>query len=271
MSPDPFQLYSGDCLEAMRRLPEGSVDLVVTDPPYGTTNLDFDREARRNKPDWGNWWTEIHRVAKPSAIIACFAAQPFTTDLINANRKNFRYDLVWHKTTPVGFLSANVRPLRAHESILIFCRRFGPRQVQQGEHLVRQMQSVYNPQFTFGNAPYLHRYRAQPARHYAVVKDIGEYQNDGRRHPTSVLTYARDAKSHHPTAKPVSLCRWLVRTYSHPGQTVLDPFAGGGSVAVAALEEERCVIACELDPVHYQVMEARVLDIEARVLDLATP
>ena len=257
MPPEMLTLYSGDCFQIMSGLPDGSVDLVLTDPPYGTTNLAFDKAARKNKIDWAVWWTEIHRVAKPTAIIACFAAQPFTTDLINSNRKWFRYDLVWQKTAPVGFLSANVRPMRAHESILIFCRQFGPRRVQQGEHLVRQMQSVYNPQFTEGHKPYLHHYRAMPATHYSATKDLPSYQNQGRRHPTSVLTYGRDVPSTHPTAKPVTLGRFLVKSYSHAGEVVLDPFAGGGSLALAALLEERRVIAIEQDPLHVETIRQR--------------
>lgn len=108
----------------------------------------------------------------------------------------------------------------------------------------------------------------RPARHYTALRDIGIYRNEGRRYPTSVLTFDRDRPSHHPTAKPVNLCRWLVKTYSHPGQTVLDPFAGGGSTAVAALREGRNVIACELDAAYYEVMRARVAALD---VDLETP
>ena len=157
----------------------------------------------------------------------------------------------------MGFLSANERPLRAHENILIFCQRFGPRRVRQGEHLVRQAQSVYNPQFTHGHARYLHHYQEGTASHYSTMKKLPIYQNDGRRHPTSVLTYGRDVPSTHPTAKPLPLCRFLVRSFSHPGQVVMDPFAGGGSIPVAALEEGRSVIAYETDPVHLETTRQR--------------
>ena len=258
MSPD-LQLFAGDCLAGMRSLRDACVDLVLTDPPYATTNLAFDRAARKNPIDWAAWWTEVHRVAKPTAIICCFAAQPFTTDLINSNRKHFRYDLVWNKPYSVGFLSANVRPLRSHEGILIFCRRFGPRRVQQGKHLVRQMQSVYNPQFTSGK-PYLHHYHAGAAAHYSETKALPSKQNSGSRYPTSVLTYGRDAPCHHPTAKPVALGKYLVRTFSHAGDVVLDPFAGGGSLVVAALEEGRSAVAFETDPVHLATIRSRTAD-----------
>lgn len=158
MSKPTCTLHLASCFDVLRTLPDASVDFVLTDPPFGTTSLGFDKAARKDKIDWPAWWAEIHRVTTPQAIICSFAAQPFTTDLINSNRKFFRYGLIWHKTNPVGFLSANQRPLRAHEDILIFCRRFG--RLRQGQQMV--MQSVYNPQFTEG-APYTHHYRAAKA------------------------------------------------------------------------------------------------------------
>lgn len=257
MLPEPYQLFNGDCLSLLQALPDASVDLVLTDPPYGTTNLPFDKQYRRRGLDWESWWAEVHRVAKPTAIIVCFAAQPFTTDLISSNRKNFRYDLVWAKTAPVGFLSANVRPLRSHESLLIFCRQFGPRRVQQGEQFVRVKQSIYNPQMTEGK-PYLHHYKAKPATHYSAVKALPDRQNTGSRHPTSVLTYGRDVPSTHPTAKPVELLRWIIRTFSHPGQVVLDPFMGGGSTGRACAAEKRRFLGSEMDTVHFGTAQTSI-------------
>lgn len=258
-SPVPqARLYLGNCLDLMRSLPDGSIDLVVTDPPFGTTNLPFDKI----KIDWAAWWAEIHRVTTPQAIVACFAAQPFTTDLINSNRRNFKYDLVWNKTYCVGHLSANVRPMRAHETILIFCRKFGvmSRPQQRDPSLPAPVQSVYNPQFTEGGTPYLHQYRAgQRMRHYhGGGKALPSYRNTGRRYPTSVLTHGRDKKSWHPTQKPSPLCTWLVRSFSHPGQTVLDPFGGGGNIPLAALLEGRNVVASELDPAYFDTMRHRI-------------
>lgn len=239
-------LYHADCFAVLRTLPDASVDLVLTDPPYGTTNLEFDKI----KLDWPAWWAEIHRVAKPHAIIAVFCAQPFTTDLINGNRRHFRYDLVWQKTNAVGFLDANRRPLRAHETICVFCRRFGVLRRAQGEYLAGRMQSIYNPQFTEGT-PYKLHGGASKAKHYSGHgRDLGTRQNDGRRYPTSVLTYPRDPKSWHPTGKPLPLSRYLVRTFSHAGDVVLDTFSGGGSTVEAGLREGRSVIACEMDAVH---------------------
>lgn len=257
------RLYLGDCLDLMRSLPDASVDLVVTDPPYRTTNLDFDKL----KMDWAAWWEQVHRVTTPQAIVACFAAQPFTTDLINSNRPNFKYDLCWSKTYVVGHLSANVRPMRSHESILIFCRRFGVMSRPQHPDPARQppVQSVYNPQFTESGTPYLHHFRegARMRHYHGGGKALPAYRNMGRRYPKSVLTHGRDKKSWHPTQKPGPLCSWLVRTYSHPGQTVLDPFAGGGNIPLAALREGRNVVASELDPAYFETMRRRVSEARA--------
>lgn len=236
----------GNCVELLSELPEAGFDLLLTDPPYGSTDLPFDKV----KIDWEAWWKLIHRVCKPSAVMICFAAQPFATDLIQSNRKHFRYDLIWAKTNAVGFLSANVRPLRAHEHILVFCRKFGK---VKGE-----VQSVYNPQFEEG-APYVHRCRKREPAHYGAQKDVGTYRNPGRRHPTSVLRFARDAESFHPTQKPMELCRWLVRTYSRPGDRVLDPFMGGGNAGLAAIREGRRFTGIELDGDYHAAAAKRLL------------
>lgn len=259
MTKPTCTLHLASCFDVLRTLPDASVDLVVTDPPFGTTNLAFDKAARKDKIDWPAWWAEIHRVTTPQAIICSFAAQPFTTDLINSNRKFFRYGLIWHKTNPVGFLSANQRPLRAHEDILVFCRRFG--RLRQGQQMV--MQSVYNPQFTEGT-PYTHHYRAAKATHYSATRALPSFRNEGRRHPTSVLTYGRDRPSLHPTSKPQELCRFLIRSFSHAGQTVLDPFCGGGSTVAAALLEGRNIIGVEMDPIHFATTQGRADEILQR-------
>jgi DNA modification methylase len=240
-----LRLHEGNCFNHLASLPDASIDLMVTDPPYGTTALAFDQQ----RIDWAAWWGEVHRVCKPTAVMVCFAAQPFATDLINSNRKHFRYDIVWEKTNAVGFLSANVRPLRGHELMLVFCRQFGARR--------SEAKSVYNPQLTAG-APYTRKPRPVPAHyHQRNTLDPG-YENTGTRHPTSVLRVARDVPSLHPTAKPVELLRWLVRSYSHPGQTVLDPFMGSGSTGAACAIEGRNFVGIELDAQYFAVASKRL-------------
>jgi len=245
-------LVHGDCFEILKQIPAGSIDLLLTDPPYGTTSLPFDSLTF----DWALWWKQIHRVCRRPAMMLCFGAQPFATDLINSNRRLFRYDLIWHKTSAVGFLAANKRPLRAHEHLLVF------RQMPSQARGVKEF-PIYNPQFAEGK-PYRHRARCRPAAHYGKVSGDRDYNNVGKRYPTSVLTYARDARSLHPTQKPLELLRWLIRTYSHAGQRVLDPFMGSGSTGEAALLEGRQFTGIEMDAQYFALAEKRIRDREGR-------
>lgn len=219
------RLYAGNSFEILPGLRSNSIDLVLSDPPYGTTALAWD-----TKIDVNEFWRQINRIAKPTAVIALFAAQPFATDLINANRRFFRYELIWEKVMPVGFLDANRRPLRAHENILIFAHQF------KG--------SSYNAQMTEGAKPY--RSTNHCSAHYGRHGDGHVTVNKGTRHPRSVLKFAHDRPSLHPTQKPLDLVRWLVRSYSKPGDRILDPFAGSLTTLCACRLEKRRGIAIEL-------------------------
>ena len=211
------QIILGDALEVMLSLPDSCIDTVITDPPYGTTGIKWDVPI-----DLTIFWHEVNRVTRNTSVIAVCSAQPFTTDVINSNRKNFRYELIWEKTIASGFLSANSRPLRAHENILIFNRK------SKG--------STYNPQKTKGE-PY-------KSKGGGRCEQYGDYRgtptvNLGDRFPRSVLRFPTVQKMGHPTSKPLGLMRWLVNTYSNPGEIVLDPFMGSGTTAVACIEAER--------------------------------
>ncbi len=234
------QLQQGDCLELLPLLPDRSVQCVITDPPYGTTDCHWDQV-----PDLASWWQQIDRVTTEGAIVAVFCAQPFTTTLINSNRKAFRYDLVWDKIRPVGFLNANRQPMRVHEQVIIFCRRPGL--------------SLYDPQFTAGSP-----YRSAPRlRAHGVYRQSSPIEtiNPGRRHPTSILRYAKPTQPRrlHPTEKPVALLNWLVRSYSRSGHTVLDPFMGSASTGEAALAAGRRYIGIERDRTIFRTAFDRLL------------
>lgn len=242
-----LRILRGNCLEQMKTLKDASVDLLLTDPPFGTTHLHFDSI----EIDWQAWWKEVNRVCKPHAMQICFAAQPFTTTLVASNPIGFCYDLVWSKPYSVGFLAANSRPLRSHETILVFRRRSQAK-------AAKGKRAIYTPQFTEGT-PYRHRARRETPAHYGKTRGRdADYVNTGRRYPTSVLTFGRDAKSFHPTQKPHELLKWLIRTYSHPGDLVLDTFAGGGNTLIAAGVEGRRCIGIELDPGYADIAERRL-------------
>lgn len=242
------RVIHGDCLSVMKQFPDGYFDCVCTDPPYGTTALHFDQTPI----DWAAWWAEIHRVTKETGVIVCFAADLFTVDLIQSNRKNYRYRLVWEKTMPTGFLDANRRPLRAHEDILIFARRF------KG--------STYNAQKEAG-APWVRPGRSKPSHYSGGEVQAVRRESDGERHPKTVLKFANpNNNSLHPTQKPEDLISWLVSSYTNPGDKVLDPFAGSGTTGAACVALHREFVGIELDPAYFQIAEKRINNAQPALL-----
>jgi 16S rRNA G966 N2-methylase RsmD len=236
-----YQLDLADCHEWIKALPDNSIDIVCCDPPYHTTQLKFDALEVR----WPELWAEIYRVCKPSAVQVMFSAQPFTTDLINSNRKRFRYPLVWAKTMPTGFLDANRRPLRAHEDVLVFSATGS---------------STYNPQMVPCAPRRIGHQSDHQTSHYGAIR------TDNRRivteaHPQSVISVGSNGHggtSLHPTQKPLELLCYLVKTYSNPGDTVLDLFAGSGTTLVACLLTSREALGCEISPEYYAIAKRRL-------------
>ncbi len=205
----------------------GSVDLICCDPPFGTTS----RNAWDVPLDMQAFFSECDRLIKPNGAIVIFAAQPFATDCINAYRRNFRYDLVWEKTMPVGFLNCNRCPLRSHELILVFYKKL----------------PTFNPQKTAGK-PYSSKNRSSSSSlNYGVYKPIASESLTGERFPVSVLKFGKNNKLKHPTAKPVPLLEWIVKTYSHEGEVILDPCAGSFSTGLACQNLNRNFIGIEQD------------------------
>lgn len=242
------QVIHGDCLEAMRQFPDAHFDAVITDPPYGTTALDFDQTPI----DWAAWWAEIHRVTKETGVIVCFAADLFTVDLIQSNRKNYRYRLVWEKTVATGHLDANVRPMRGHEDVLIFARR------RKG--------GTYNPQKTPGE-PYKFSHSNHSRHQFGEQKGAERVNETGDRHPTTVIKFANpNNNNQHPTQKPEDLLFWLVSSYTNPGDKVLDPFTGSGTTGVACVALHREFVGIELDPTYFQIAEKRIANAQPALL-----
>lgn len=225
------QIVLGEAIATMRQLPAASIDALITDPPYATTALAWDKGI-----DWEAFWVEAKRVCKPTAITALFSQQPFATDLIVSNRKHFRYEIVWEKPLATGFLGANRRPLRCHELVLVFCEKPG--------------KSIYNPQKTRGEA-YTRKGGNDFSAHYNQGRIAMTFNTTGERFPRDVLKFKSVHRSWlkeaiHPTQKPLDLLKWLVLTYSNPGMVVLDPFMGSGTTAISCLETGRNFVGCEL-------------------------
>jgi DNA modification methylase len=233
-------ILRGDCIEVMGGLPAGSVDMVLADVPYGQTQNDWDQPI-----PFVPMWEQLRRVTKPNAAIVLMAAQPFASKLVCSNLADFRYDLIWRKNKPTGFLNAKKQPLRIHEHALVFYRK----------------PPVYEPQMTTGHKPGNYAKRVKHSSNYGAQTPT-VYGGSTERYPTSVVDVPiinnDDPDKRHPTQKPVELMAWLIRSYTSRGQTVLDFTAGAGTTAIAAMREGRRFICIEQEPAYVEIAEARV-------------
>lgn len=238
-----YEIYNEDCLTGMQRIPDGTVDAIICDPPFGTTDSYFDIRLPLD-----DMWTQFNRVTKQNAAIVLFSQLPFAVDLINANRKMFRYEWVWHKSHACGFLNANKMPLRAHENILIFYRRL----------------PTYNPQWHSGKA-YSCAHADEDGggvyrkRKGAITVNDGEhyYPRDVIKF-TPVAAISKTEPRYHPTQKPLALMEFLVRTYTNAGELVLDATMGSGSTGVAAVRCGRRFIGFEKEKKFFEICQQRL-------------
>lgn len=226
------QIYNEDCLWGMRKLPAASIDMVLCDPPYGVTRCAWDKPLPLEM-----LWEQYLRVVKEDGAIVLFSAQPFTSALVQFKPELFRYEWIWHKPNVTGHLNAKKAPLRAHENILVFYRR----------------PPVYHPQMTHGHP------RKKGRSSYVKggdgksvygreVRDTTYDTTD--RYPTDIQTFPCVTVQERivPTQKPVELCEYLIRTYTEPGDTVLDNCMGSGTTAEACIRTGRSYIGFETDP-----------------------
>lgn len=228
-------LWKGDCLELMSDIPDGSVDLVLCDLPYGTTQNKWDSVIPFDAL-WSHYW----RVLKPNGAAVLTAAQPFTSALVMSQPKAFKYQWVWRKPIGTGFLNAKKQPLRNHEDVLVFYAA----------------QPAYNPQFSAGR-PYRQK-QGSGSANYGAVRDEYITESDGRRYPLTVLEFAQGDTKVHPTQKPVALMEYLIRTYTHEGGTVLDNCMGSGTTGVACVNTGRKFIGIERDDKYFDIASARI-------------
>lgn len=233
-----INLMLGDCLDRMKEIQSGSVDMVLADPPYGTTQCKWDSVI-----DMQAMWRELERVCKPNAAIVMTAAQPFTAQLVCSNMGMFRYEIIWEKGNATGFLNAKKQPLRAHESVLVFYRQ----------------QPTYNPQMTSGHARKTSKRKTVSSECYGKALSLTEYDST-ERYPRSVQFFSSDKQrgSYHATQKPVALMEWLIRTYSNIGDVVLDFCMGSGTTGVACINTDREFIGMEADADIFQVATDRI-------------
>lgn len=238
--PFPFtnQVIEGDCLQIMQDWPTNCIDMVLCDPPYGTTQNKWDHPI-----NLCSLWEILSRIVKPAGAILLFSQGSFTAEIILSNKEFFRYKIVWIKSKATNFLNRMKQPLRKHEDICVFYKE----------------QPTFNPQLGKGKAYHVHR----KAFKQETYGEFGSHTSisKGERHPTDVLMYepadfiycrtCEHSKDgiYHQTQKPVELGSNLVRTYSNPGDLILDYACGSGSFLVAAAIEHRRYIGIELNPI----------------------
>ena len=237
-----INLMQGNCLELLKTIPDGSVDMVLTDPPYGTTACKWDTVI-----PFEPMWAELKRVIKPNGAIVLFGSEPFSSLLRCSNLKMFKYDWVWEKSKATGFLNSKKQPLRAHEIISVFYSK----------------QPTYNPQMINGES-YNKGVRKEQTENdvYGRFNQV-EVKSDGLRFPRSVQ-YFKTAESEggfHKTQKPVPLLEYLIKTYTQENETVLDFTMGSGSTGVAAKNLNRKFIGIELDEKYFEIAKTRIGEI----------
>lgn len=231
-----------DCLVGMRQIPDKSIDMILCDLPYGTTQNKWDTIIPLNP-----LWRQYERIVKDNGAIVLTGCQPFTSQLIMSNPKLYRYELIWQKTTVTGHLNAKKMPMRAHENILVFYKKL----------------PTYNPQMTTG-----HKRKISTARHKRNSKKSTNYNDyelssydSTERYPRSVMTYATDKQKSviHPTQKPVALFEYLIKTYTNEGEVVFDGCSGSGTTAVAAINTNRKFLCMEKEKEYFDKSVERIM------------
>ncbi len=231
-----MQLIHGDCLVEMANIPDGSVDMILCDLPYGTTACKWDSVI-----PFVELWVHYKRVIKSNGAIVLFGSQPFTSHLVISNLKWFKYTWMWDKGMGTGFLNAKKQPLRTFEDI---CTFYGK-------------QPTYNPQMRTGFKPYVAKQGNTKTQNYG--KQTGAITvSDGDRFPLNILNIKRDLLKLHPTQKPVPLLEYLIKTYTNEGETILDNTMGSGSTGVAAKNLNRRFIGIEMDANYFEIAKNRI-------------
>lgn len=247
-----IDLIKGDCLEIMKTIESGSIDAIITDPPYGTTACKWDSVI-----DFDLMWEQLNRIIKPNGAIVLFGSEPFSSALRMSNIKNYKYDWKYKKRQGTGFLNAKKQPLRDSEDICVFYRK----------------QPTYNPQMRYTGITSKGVVKAKEKNidDYVYLKGVigkTEYRDNGYKYPLTIIEGLYDKnrfdssnskrKDRHPTQKPVSLMEYLIKTYTNENETVLDFTMGSGSTMVACQNTNRNGIGIEQDEKYFKVAEKRI-------------
>ena len=247
-----IKLLKGDCLEVMKTIPDGSIDAIITDPPYGTTACKWDSVI-----DFDLMWEQLNRIIKPNGAIVLFGSEPFSSALRMSNIKNYKYDWIWNKINGSNFLNAKRQPLRSNENISVFYKKqctYNPQLINRDKKNIRDPKKEYGngegtvygntkPNFMFNEGREIPLTKGYP-------KNIISVNNKEKEmHPSRVL---------HSTQKPVALMEYLIKTYTNENETVLDFTMGSGSTGVACVNTNRNFTGIEMDDNYFEVATKRI-------------
>lgn len=234
-----YELWQGNCLELMSNISDKSIDCIITDLPYGTTQCKWDIII-----PFEPLWEQYNRIIKDNGAIVLFGTEPFSSYLRLSNLKNYKYDWIWDKVKGTGFLNAKRQPMRNHELISIFYKK----------------QCTYNPQKTYGHKM-KKSYRSKDLQTdvYGEMKNDYTYEST-ERYPRSIQVFSTDTQnsSLHPTQKPVALIEYLIKTYTNEGETILDSCMGSGTTGVACVNTNRKFIGIEMDEKYFNIAQSRI-------------
>ena len=245
---DIFDLRQGDCLELMKEIPDGSVDMILCDLPYGTSACKWDSVI-----PFADLWKAYERIIKDNGAIILFGSEPFSSALRMSNLRLYKYDWKWEKPIGANFLNFKYQPAKVHEDIIVFGKK--------ASSYSRKGNMTYYPQMGSGK-PYSfksgrHEVYNATATVRSPIKQVVS-TSDGSRYPRSIIRFKLDTEKLHPTQKPVALLEYLIKTYTSPGEVVLDNCMGSGSTGVACVNTGRSFIGMELDAGYYETACKRI-------------
>jgi DNA modification methylase len=230
-----IKLIQGDCLDMLKEIKSGSIDFILTDPPYGTTACKWDSVIPLD-----DMWLELKRIIKPNGAIVLFGAEPFSSSLRMSNIKQYKYDWFWEKNFKTGHLNAKKQPMRSIENMSVFYGK----------------QCIYNPQGIAVHNKIKDRGVGATTNNKCGAVNIQSHTG----YPHQLLSFNRDTgKSLHPTQKPVALMEYLIKTYTNENETVLDFTMGSGTTGVACINTNRAFIGIELDESYFEIAQQRIL------------
>ncbi len=243
-----MELIQGDCLIEMQNIPNKSIDLILTDPPYGTTQCSWDSVI-----SFEPMWERLNKLIKPNGAIVLFGSEPFSSHLRLSNIKNYKYDWIWEKSNPANIGLASRMPLKYHEIISVFYEiqpMYNKQMIERDELGKKRLKNKNNPI----------RFRGSDIQKKSNIKknyDINKY-DENFKNPSSIIKIKVERGKKHPTQKPVKLMEYLIKTYTNEKEIVLDFTMGSGTTGVACKQLNRDFIGIELDPDYFKIAEKRI-------------